>query len=94
MASCKFCGKQEPVLYCVCAGCMGKLGHQWISVKERLPEPNERVLVYRPDMKRRTLGLYLYNGVGLVNERNLMFPTGCRCQARRRISKLEIIRVS
>lgn len=38
MASCKICGNKEPVMYCVCAGCMGKLGHQWISVKERLPE--------------------------------------------------------
>ncbi len=25
MASCKFCGEKEPVLYCVCAGCMDKL---------------------------------------------------------------------
>lgn len=56
MASCKFCGKKEPVMYCVCAGCMGKLGHQWISVQERLPEPNERVLVYRPDMKKADTG--------------------------------------
>ena len=37
MASCKFCGKKEPVLYCVCAGCMDKLRPQWISVKEYLP---------------------------------------------------------
>ena len=34
MASCMFCGKKEPVLYCVCAGCMDKLRPRWISVKE------------------------------------------------------------
>lgn len=38
MASCKICGNKEPVMYCVCAGCMDKLRPQWISVKERLPE--------------------------------------------------------
>ncbi|MEY8373880.1 hypothetical protein AAK912_10430 [Merdimmobilis hominis] len=39
MASCKFCGKKEPVMYCVCAECMDKLEHRtrWISVKEYLP---------------------------------------------------------
>ena len=25
MASCKICGEKEPVMYCVCAGCMDKL---------------------------------------------------------------------
>lgn len=46
MASCKFCGKKEPVLYCVCAGCMDKLRPQWISVKERTPKPATKVIVY------------------------------------------------
>lgn len=43
MASCKICGEKEPVMHCVCAGCMDKLEHRtrWISVKERLPKlPN------------------------------------------------------
>lgn len=25
MASCKICGKKEPVMHCICAGCMDKL---------------------------------------------------------------------
>ena len=39
MAKCKICGKKEPVMHCVCAGCMDKLEHRtrWISVKEYLP---------------------------------------------------------
>lgn len=44
MASCKICGKKEPVMHCVCAGCMDKLPTHpdevpgtWISVKEYLP---------------------------------------------------------
>lgn len=29
---------------------------EWISVKERLPEHNERVLVYRPNMAESDIG--------------------------------------
>ena len=48
MASCKFCGKKEPVMHCVCAGCMDKLENQprWINVKERLPKCDNTILLY------------------------------------------------
>lgn len=29
---------------------------EWISVKERLPKPNERVLAYRPNMTGADIG--------------------------------------
>lgn len=105
MASCKICGKKEPVMYCVCSGCIDNLEHQreqieqlkksyskqkeislewlenfqelvrenkqiqsrsgWISVKDRLPESFERVIVFRKAGKGEIIveqGQYDVNG--------------------------------
>lgn len=46
MANCKVCGKQEPVMHCVCAECADKLASgQWVSVEDRLPDSQADVLV-------------------------------------------------
>lgn len=45
MASCKFCGKKEPVMLCVCSGCADKPRPRWVSVKDGLPPEDQPVLV-------------------------------------------------
>ena len=45
MASCEFCGKKEPVMFCICPDCADKLHPQWVSVKERMPEEGKMMLV-------------------------------------------------
>ena len=34
MASCKICGKKEPVMYCVCSGCIDNLEHQREQIEQ------------------------------------------------------------
>ena len=51
MPNCKMCGKKEITMHCVCAGCMDRIEHgpEWISVKDRLPEPFAAVIICRRD---------------------------------------------
>lgn len=57
MTSCKFCGKKEPVMFCICPDCADKLQPQWVSVKERMPEEGEMTLVAVSGKPRKNITL-------------------------------------
>lgn len=57
MTSCKFCGKKEPVMFCICPDCADKLPPQWVSVKERMPEEGEMTLVAVSGKPRKNITL-------------------------------------